>query len=85
MSIIPTKFEVDMTIHCQVIAFLSADTSRDFVTVYAGPRFAYALCNFGGSTMKVIKVICENIARPCVKRRMSFRACAKSRDLLKVH
>ena len=26
-----TKFEVDMTIHCRVIAFLSADTSRDFV------------------------------------------------------
>jgi len=31
--IIPTKFEVDMTIHCRVIAFLSADTSRDLVTV----------------------------------------------------
>jgi len=31
-SIISTKFEVDMTIHCRVIAFLSADTSRDFVT-----------------------------------------------------
>jgi len=28
-SIIPTKFEVDMCIHCRVIAFLSADTSRD--------------------------------------------------------
>jgi len=34
--------------------------------------------------MKVIKVICENNTRPCVKRRMSFCACAKSRDLLKV-
>ena len=32
-SIIPTKFEVDMTIHCRVIAFLSADTSRDLVTL----------------------------------------------------
>ena len=31
-SIIPTQFEVDMTIHCRVIAFLSADTSSDFVT-----------------------------------------------------
>jgi len=40
--------------------------------------------HFGGSTMNVIKVICENNARPCVKRRMSFCACAKSRDLLKV-
>ena len=32
-SIIPTKFQVDMTIHCRVTAFLSADTSRDFVTL----------------------------------------------------
>ena len=32
-SIIPTKFEVDMTIYCRVIAFLSADTSRDLVTL----------------------------------------------------
>jgi len=40
------------------------------------PRFAYSLCNFGGSTMKVIKFICENNSRPCVKRRVSFCACA---------
>jgi len=33
------------------------------------PRFAYPLCNFGGSTMSIIKVICENNARPCVKKR----------------
>jgi len=32
-SIIPTKFEVDMTIHCRVTAFLYADTSRDLVTL----------------------------------------------------
>jgi len=32
-SIIPTKFEVDMTIRCRVTAFLSADTSRDLVTL----------------------------------------------------
>jgi len=32
-SIIPTKFEADMTIHCWDIAFLSADTSRDLVTL----------------------------------------------------
>jgi len=32
-SIIPTRFEVDMTIHCRVIAFLSADKSRDLVTL----------------------------------------------------
>jgi len=154
-SIIPTKFEVDMTIHCRVIFFASADTSRDFVTLtfdlltlnnccvwrvtcptllpslktlclsvldlwvitfpvgyhwecvrghcacaesrdpcagghkqlhFWNPRtwFAYSLCTFSGSTMNVIKVISENNARPCVKRRMSFCACAKSRDLLKV-
>jgi len=46
-------------------------------------RFAYSLCNFGGSTMKVIKLICVNNARPCLKRRMSFCACAKSHDVLK--
>ena len=45
---------------------------------------AYSLCTFGGSTINVIKVICENNARPRVKRRMSFCACAKSRGLLKV-
>jgi len=32
-SIIPTRFEVDMTINCRVIAFLPADTSRDLVTL----------------------------------------------------
>jgi len=137
-STIPTRYEVDMTIHCRVIAFLSADTSRDLVnltfellisnccstwrvtwptlppslktfclsvlelwviTFPVGyiwkcvrgdcacaesrdpwtrgqkqfhifnprPRFAYSLRNFAGSTMKVIKVICENIALPHVK------------------
>ena len=135
----PTKFEVDMTTHCRVIAqklryvtwpcdlylwpfdleqltymadhvtnpatkFEGPTTICLWVTSYNGfrwlplkmrtrplrmrritwPRFAYSLCNFGGSTMKVIKVICENNARPCVKRRMSFCACAKSRDLLKM-
>ena len=42
------------------------------------------LYNFGGSTMNIMKVIRENNARPCVKKRMSFCACAKSRDLFKV-
>jgi len=32
-SIIPTKFKVDMTTRCRVIAFLSVDTSRDLVTL----------------------------------------------------
>jgi len=127
-SIIPTKFEVDRTIHCRVIAFLSADTwlcDLDFwpfdleqlwvIMFPVGyhwecvrghcacaesrnpwvggqkqlhfwnprPWFAYSLCTFD-STINVIKVICENNARPCVTRRTSFCACAKSRDLLKV-
>jgi len=144
-----------MTIHCRVIAFFSADTSRDFVTltfdlltlncccawqvtwstllpslktlplsvldlwVITFPADyhrkwvrCYCACaesrdppvggsktitflesptliclftmHFGGSMMNVIKVICENNARPCVKRGMSFCACAKSRDLLNV-
>ena len=34
--VIPTKFEVDMTVYCRVIAFMSADTSRDFVTLTFG-------------------------------------------------
>jgi len=36
------------------------------------PRFAYSLWHFGGPTMKIIKVICENNAQPRVKRHMSF-------------
>ena len=32
-SIIPTKFEVDVTTHCRVTAFLSVDTLRDLVTL----------------------------------------------------
>ena len=32
-SIIPTKFELDMTIPCRVIAFLSDDMARDPVTL----------------------------------------------------
>jgi len=48
------------------------------------PWFAYTLCTFGGSRINVIKVICENNARPCVKKHTSFCACANSRDLLNV-
>ena len=147
--IIPTKFEVDVTTHCRVTAFLSADTSRDLVTLtfdlltlnscrtwrvtwptlppslktlrrfvhelriimvpidyhrkcvrghcactesrhpWVGgqkrlhfgnprPRFAYSLCNFRGSTMKVIKVICENNARPRVRRHIWVSAHARN-------
>ena len=153
-STIPTKFKVDMTTHCRNMAFLSANTSRDLVTltfdlltlnschtwrvmwptlppslktlrlfvqelrVIMFPTDYHWKCvrvhcacaesrywwlgvknNYifwipdpdlpihyatGGSSMKIIKVICENNARPCVKKRMSFCAWAKSRDLLKM-
>jgi len=33
--------------------------------------------------MNIIKVICENNARPVLKKRTRFCACAKSRDLFK--
>jgi len=36
-SIIPTRFEVDMVINCRVTVFLSADTSRDLVTLIFWP------------------------------------------------
>ena len=82
-----TKFEDPMPIRSWVTSFnvsrwVGGQKQLHFWN--ARPRFDYSLCNFGGSTMKVIKVICENNARPCVKRRMSFCAHAKSRDQLKV-
>ena len=46
--IIPTKFEVDMCIHCRVIAFLSADTSRNLVTLTFAFR-PYAVVMHGES------------------------------------
>ena len=42
--------------------------SKTITFLVCRTRFAYSLCNFGGSMMKVIKVICKNNARPCVKR-----------------
>jgi len=38
------EFEVDMTVHCWVIAFLSADTSRDFVTLTFDPLTLNSCC-----------------------------------------
>jgi len=43
-SIIPTKFEVDMTFRCRVIAFLSADMSRDLVTL-TFDLFTFSRCH----------------------------------------
>jgi len=41
--------------------------SKTITFLVCWTRFAYSLCNFGGSTMKVINVICENNARPVLK------------------
>ena len=45
-SIIPTKFEVDVTTHCRVISFLSVDTSRVLVTLTFWP---WTVVMHGGS------------------------------------
>jgi len=73
-----------------LIAVVLVDVNLPYRTSKAEDLVAFAaivsnICTVrGGSTMNVIKVICKNNARPCFKRRMSFCACAKSSDLLKV-
>jgi len=57
-SIIPTRFEVDMTIHCRVIAFLYADTSHDLVTL------TFDL--FTLNSYHTWRVTCPNLP-PCLK------------------
>ena len=59
-SIIFTKFEVDMTIHCWVLAFLSADTSRDFVT-WLLTSWPWTVAVHGGSRDQC----CYQVWRPC--------------------
>ena len=90
--IIPTKFEVDMTIHCRVTAFLSADTSRDLVT------FTFDLLTL--SSCHTWRVTCPTLPPSLRTRRLLVRelrfitvpidyhwkcvrgncACAESRD-----
>ena len=89
-SIIPTKVEAPTPIRTRPIRMrritwpVSKGSKNDYIFWNPRPWFAYSLGTFGGSTINVIKFICENNAWPCVKRRMSFCACAKLRDLLKV-
>jgi len=45
------------------------------------PWFAYSLCNFGGSTMKVIQVICQNNDWPCVDADLPY-STSKVEDLV---
>jgi len=91
--IIPTKFEVDMTIHCWVTAFLSADTSRDLVTL------TFNLLNLNSCqtwrvtwrtlppSLKTLRLFVHELRvitvpidyhRKCVR---GHCACAESRDL----
>jgi len=64
-SIILTKFKVDMTIHCRVIAFVSADTSRDFVTLTFWPWIVEV---HGGSRDQ----LCYQVWRPYAYPFMSY-------------
>jgi len=64
-SIILTKFKVDMTIHCRVIAFVSADTSRDFVTLTFWPWIVEV---HGGSRDH----LCYQVWRPYAYPFMSY-------------
>ena len=63
--IISTKIEVDMTIHCRVTAFLSADTSRDLVTLTFWP---WAVVIHGGSRGQT----CHHVWRPYDYSFMSY-------------
>ena len=88
-AIIPTKFEVDMTIHCRVIAFLSGDTSRDFVTDFWPFVLEELLCMAGHVTNLATKLedrmpirswfMSHNVGYhwECVR---GHCACAESRD-----
>ena len=91
-SIIPTKFEVDMTIHCRVIAFLSAYTSRDLVTL-TFDLLTWTVAVHGGSRDQPCYQVWRPYAYPffqlwvitfpvdyhwkCVR---GYCACAESRD-----
>jgi len=71
-SIILTKFEVDMTIHCRVTAFLSAVTSRDLVTL----TFDHLTLSSFVRELRVITVPIDHDWK-CVR---GHCACAESRD-----
>ena len=66
------------------ITWLASKGSKTITFLESPTLVCLFIMHVGGSTMNVIKVICENNARPCVKRRMSFCACAKSYDMLEV-
>jgi len=60
------------------------ERSEEILSTYFKSRtqIYLSLWDFRGSTMKVIQLICQNYARPCVTNHINFRACAKSSDLL---
>ena len=75
-SMIHTRFKVDMTINCRVTAFLSADMSRDLLTLTFWP---WSLAVHSESRYQP----CHQVLRPvgylwkCVR---GHCACAESRD-----
>jgi len=91
--IIPTKFEVDITIHCRVTAFLFADTSHDLVIL----TFVFLTLNSCHTwrvtwptlppSLKTLRLFVHELRLttvPVVYHWKSVRghcACAESRDL----
>jgi len=86
------KVKVDMTIHCRVIAFLSAGTSRDFVTLSFDLLTLNSCCAWRvtwPTLLPSLKTLCLSVLelwvitfpvdyhRKCVCR---YCACAESRD-----
>ena len=77
-SIIPTRFEVDMTINCRVTAFMSADTSR-YLWPWPLTFWPWTVVVHGGSCDQP----CHQVLRPvcylwkCVR---GHCACTESRD-----
>jgi len=65
--IIFTKFEVYMTIHCRVTAFLSVDTSRDLVTLTFN-LWHWAVVIHGGSCCQ----LCHQVWRPYAYSFMNY-------------
>jgi len=86
----PTKFEVDMTMRCRVIAFLSADTARDLVTLtfdleqlsHTAGHVINPATEFEDATTIRSCVTNYNVSH-CLPLKMRKRhcACAESRDL----
>jgi len=87
-SIISTKFEVDLTIHCRVLAFLSADTSRDFVTLTFDLLIINSCCAWR-VLLQSLKTLCLSVldlplrlrTRPQRMRRITWPVSRRSKAI----